>query len=115
MNLDRREIGHDQERRVLQRVLVVDELAQGGVQIATLALVLQGEEAALPNVGEPVATAELPGPLLERVPRAGGVGVGGTGLAEHAAQVEEVALGGGPLPRLDPAPLGGELPRRHCS
>jgi hypothetical protein len=85
VDLDGREVGDDEEWRVLKRVLVVDQLAEGGAQIATLALVLEGEEAALPDVREPVTAAELLGPLLERVPLASGVGVGGAGLAEDAA------------------------------
>ena len=107
------EVGDDEEGRVLQRVAVTLELEVGGLEVLALALVLPGEEAALPDVGEAVAAAQLLRALLERVPGAVGVGVGGGGLAQDAAQVDEVglrrrALGGG-----DAAPLRGELAGRH--
>jgi hypothetical protein len=115
VGLDRREVRDDEERRVLQGVLVVDELAVRCLQVLALALVLPGEEALLPDVREAVTAVELLGPLLERVPLTGGVGIGGTGLAEDAAQIEEVALGGRPLPGRHAAPLRGELRGSHAS
>ena len=113
MDLDPLEIGHDQERWVLEGVLVVDQLAVGGPQVLALALVLPGEVATHPDIGEAVMAIELLGALLEGVPGAGRVGVGGRRLAEHPAQVAEVGLGRRPLAGRDAAPFGGELGGGH--
>jgi hypothetical protein len=112
-DLDRLEVGDDEEGRVLQRVAVALELEVGGLEVLPLALVLPGEEAALPDVGEAVAALQLLGPLLEGVPGALGVGVGGSGLTQDAAQVDEVGLRGRALGGRDAAPLGGELAGRQ--
>src|SRR5450756_2899981 len=58
VGLDRREVRDDEERRVLQGVLVVDELAVRCLQVLALALVLPGEEALLPDVDEAVTAVE---------------------------------------------------------
>jgi len=46
------EIGDDQQRRVQQRFAVLEELPVGFVQVGVLPLVLPGEVAHLPDVGE---------------------------------------------------------------
>ena len=84
VDLDPIEIGDHQERWILERVLVIDELAVGGLAILVLALVLPGEEALLPDVREAVTAVELLGALLERVPRAGRVGIRRRGSAAGA-------------------------------
>ncbi len=107
------EVADDEEGRVVERLAVVVQLAVGGREVLALALVLPGEVAALPDVGEAVTSAELLGTLLERVRVAGRIGLVRRRHAEHPAQVDEVLLGGGPLGPLGAGPLGGELARRH--
>ena len=113
VDLDRVEVGHDEERRVLEGVAVALELEVGGLLVLLLALVFEGEEAALPHVGEAVAAPELLGPLLESVPGAGRVGLVRGPLTEEPAEVDEVLVRGGTLGRGDALPLRGELARCH--
>ena len=70
-----------------------------------MALVLPGEEAALPDVGEAVPSPGLLDPALEGVLLAGGIGLVGGGLPHHPAQVDEVLLGRGLLGRGGAAPF----------
>ena len=97
VDLEAVEVADHQEGRVVQRFAVLQQLAVGGGQVLALALVLPGEVAALPHVGEAVAALHLAGALLEGVVLAGGVGLVRSGHAQHAAQVDEVLLGGRPL------------------
>jgi hypothetical protein len=113
VDLDPLEIGDHEERWILERVLVVDELAVGSLAVLALALVLPGEKALLPDVGEAVTAVELLGALLERVPGTRGIGIGRGRLAEHPAEIAEVGLGGRALPGRHAAPLRGELGRGH--
>jgi hypothetical protein len=114
VDLDPLEIGDHEERWVLERVLVVDELAVRGLAVLAV-LVLPGEEALLPDVGEAVTPVELPGTLLERIPGARRVGLRWPRLTEHGAQVQEVGLGGGTFAGRHAAPLRGELEGGHAS
>jgi len=91
---------------------VAEQLDVGRLQILVLALVLPGEEVALPDVGEADSPVRLDDPLLERVLGADRVGFVRRRLAEHPAEVDEVGLGGGLLGGLDTPPLGGERGRR---
>ena len=65
--------------RVLDVLAVVEQLAVGGRQVVPLALVLPGEEAALPDVGEAVPSPAFGEPLLEGVVLAGGSASWGVG------------------------------------
>ena len=111
VDLEAVEVADDEQRRVLKSLAVLQELLVGGGQVLVLALVLPGEVAALPDVGEAIAADGLLGALLEGVPVAGRVGLVGGRHAEHAAEVDEVLLGGGPLGALVVGPLLGELSR----
>lgn len=51
--------------RVIERLSVIYELLVGGREILLLALVLPGQVTKLPDIGKPVATSNLPSPLLE--------------------------------------------------
>jgi hypothetical protein len=113
MDLEARQVADDEERRVLERLAVVVQLAVGCGQVLTLALVLPGEVAALPDVGEAIAATELLGTLLEGIPLPSRVDVVRGGQVEHPAQVDEVLLRCGPLGALAAGPLGDELGRRH--
>jgi hypothetical protein len=81
----------------LERFAVLEQLLIGLVQIGVFAFVLPGEEAFFPDVGRALATALLGGASLEGEPFAGGVLLGRGGVADQAAQVDEVLLGGGAL------------------
>ena len=67
VDLEAVEVADDQQRRVLEVLAVVQELLVGGLQVLVLALVLPGEVAALPDVGEAVPAAGLGDALLEGV------------------------------------------------
>ena len=100
-------VGGDQERRVLQRVLVAEELAVGGFERDAEALVLPAEAAAPPDVGPAAAAGGLARALLE-----GEAVVGGGGRvvdAEKRAEVVEVAVGVAALVPGRGAPLGDEV------
>ena len=99
--------GFSRASRYLQELLV------GGVEVLVLALVLPAEEAALPDVGPAVAAAALRGAPLEGEPLAVGVGLGGLGVAEQFAEVEEVLLGGGAFRQGDTGPLLDEFVNVH--
>ena len=83
---DARDVAGHEQRRVLQRAGVLQELPVRGLQVLVLAFVLPGEAAPAPHVGPAAAAAGLGGTLLEGVGLAGGIAVGG-GFAEQGAQV----------------------------
>ena len=107
-------VGDDQQRRILQRQGVLPELPECSVQVGAVALVLPGEVVALPDVGPAVAAGVLAGATLEAVGVAGRVGLGRGRLAEQAAQVDEVLLGGGALLEFGGPPLFDEPVGRHA-
>ena len=88
-------VGDDEERRVFQREGVLPQLSECGVEIGVLALVFPSEVVALPHVSPALAALVLARAALEAIALAGGIGVCGRGLAEHAAQIDEVLLGRG--------------------
>src|SRR5205823_9191444 len=121
-DLGRADVADDAQRRVVQIIPVLVELAVGLVQrlVLVLPLVLPGEEPALPDVDEPaLALAALGGGrgdlhrLLERVVAAGRVERRGRGMADQTTEVDEVLVTGRPLGELDRLPLGDKLLRRQ--
>jgi hypothetical protein len=92
VDLDALDVADDQERRVLEVLAAVEQLLVGGLEVGVLALVLPGEDAALPDVGGAVPSPALGDALLERVVVTGGIGLVRRGLAEHPTQVDEVRL-----------------------
>jgi hypothetical protein len=106
-------VGHDEVGRVLQVQGVGLELAQGGVQVLVLALVLPAEAALAPDIGPAVTAADLLGAALEAVGLAFRVGVRWGGLAKHVTQVDEVRLRRLTLAEPAVAPLLDELCWRH--
>jgi hypothetical protein len=71
------EVRDDQERRVLQGRGVELELLEGGLEVLPLALVLPAEAAPAPDIGPTLAAPGLGGALLESIPGALGIGLGG--------------------------------------
>ncbi len=59
VDLDRLDVGDDEQRRVFQRLAVLEELLVGAVEVGVLALVLPGERAALPHIGPALPAALL--------------------------------------------------------
>ena len=108
---DALEIGDDQQRRVQQRLAVLEKLAVRLVQISVLALVLPGEIAHLPDVGPTLPAGDLAGAGLEGIPAARGVGLGRGRLAQQRAQVVEVRLAGRALLQRGVPPFGDEVLR----
>ena len=99
----------DQQRRVLQRELVLPQLVERRVEVGAAALVLPCEAAALPHVGLAVAAGVLPRTALEAVLFAPRVGLHRSRLAEQTAQVAEVFLRRRAFLQLRRSPLGDEL------
>ena len=89
------QVADDEDGRTGEGVSVEEELIVGVVQILVLALVFPAEEILFPDIGKAVAAAVLFRALFkaEGFPR--WIGLGGRGVAEHAAQVEEMLLRGG--------------------
>jgi len=91
VDLEPIEVGDHQQRRVVERLAVVVELPAGRLQVLALALVLPREVAALPDVGEAATAVELLGPFSKGVGLPRRVRVMGRWLAEHPADVDELA------------------------
>ena len=66
MNLDRFEIGNDQQRRIVQGQGVLLQLPEGRAKVLVFALVLPGETAPAPDIGPALAAAGFLHALLER-------------------------------------------------
>ncbi len=105
MDLEPLRVRYDEEWRILQGLVVLQELLVGGVEVFVLALVLDGEAALVPDVSETSATPALLDALLESVEISLGVDLGWRGLAEHGAEIEEVLHVGGSLRERCPRPL----------
>ncbi len=88
------EIADDQERRVLQILMVEQKLLIGCRQIGVLALVLPSEMLAHPDIGESLPPGALGRALFEAVPGPVRVGFGWSLLAEHPAEIDEMLLCG---------------------
>ena len=85
-------VGHDQQRRVLQRQRVLPELVERRVEVGAPPLVFPGEVVALPDVGPAVAAGVPARSSLEAVRLTRRVGVGWRQFAQQTAQVDEVLL-----------------------
>jgi len=103
------QVADDEEERVGERVAVKEELVIGVVQILVLTLVFPAEEILFPDIGEAIAAAVLFRALFKAKVFARGIGLGGRGMAQHAAQVQEMLLRGGAFLELDFSPLGDEF------
>ncbi len=115
MDDDPVQVGDDQERWVFQGRGVKLQLLEGILEVFALALVLPAEAGAFPHVRPAIPAPGLGGALLEAVPGAGGVGLGGRGLVQEAAQIEKVLLGGGALLEVGVSPFGDELVGGHVT
>ncbi len=114
VDLEAIRVADDQQRRVFKIFAVVEKLLVGFLEVFVFAFVLPAEVAAHPDVGPAVAPFGLGDAALEGVPLAVGIGVGGLGLVEQVAEIEEVLLAGAPLGEVHPLPLGDELLRSHA-
>ena len=106
-------VGHDQQRRVLQRQRVLPELVERRVEVGAPPLVFPGEVVALPDVGPAVAAGVPARSSLEAVRLTRRVGIGRRRLVQQTAQVDEVLLRRRALLQLRGPPLRDELVRRH--
>jgi hypothetical protein len=104
VNLDPVVIGNDQQRRVVQRLGVLLELAQRLLQILVRSLVLPGEMILEPNIGKTRATAGFADAALEgekvtfRIERLR------FGVTNEIAEIEKMRLRGGSLRQIRCAP-----------
>ncbi len=108
-------VAGDKQRRIIERLAVLQELLVGLGEVGASALVFEGEEAAFPDVGPTVAAAALGGPFFEGKDLAGGVGFSRLGVADQFAEVEEMLLVGGALGEIGGSPFGDESGRRHAT
>ena len=118
VNDDALDVGNDEQRRVLERFPVEQELVIGFVQVLVFALVLPGEEALFPNIGPALTAPLLVGSRFESEVLAGRIIFGGCGMADQATEIEEMLLSGGLLTQISVAPFGDEVlggERWHCA
>ncbi len=127
VDFDAFDVGDDQERRIVEGFAVALELGVGfcEVFVFAFALVFPAEFAVPPDVGEALcsraacptaANREIGVPrgvpdgdaFFEGVLCAGGIVFCRCGLAEEAAEVEEMFLGGGAFRELSALPFGDE-------
>ena len=103
------QVADDEDWRAGEGIAVEEELIIGVVQILVLALVFPAEEILFPDIGEAIAAAVLLRALFKAEGFARGVGLGGRGMPEHPAHVEEMLLRGGAFLEFDFSPLGYEF------
>ena len=94
---DALDVADDQERRVLQRFSVLEELLIRLLQVSIGSLVLPAEEALLPDVGKPLAAGGLLNRLLEGKRLSRRIKVSGATMPQQIAKVEKMLLGDGTL------------------
>ena len=113
VHLEAFEVADDEQGRLAQRLVIVEELLVGRAQVLALALVLPAEVVLEPHVGEAVARARALRAFLEGVEVAGGVGLVGAGLVNKRAEIEEVVLRGSAFAALRGDPLARECGGVH--
>ncbi len=106
-------IGDDEQRRILQRVVILEQLLIRLIEVLVLALVLPGEVPLLPNVGEALSAGGFGRARLEGEPLAFRVVLGGRGMIQQAAEIVEVGLRAGALLERGLLPFGDKSLGRH--
>ena len=101
-------VADDQERRVAERAAVEQQLTVSAIQIGVAALVLPGEEVALPDVSIALPAGRLGCARLEGVPSARRIGFGRRGMVQQPAKVDEMLLRHRTFVQLDGTPFGDE-------
>ena len=86
------EIARHQQRRVFERLAILEQLLVGVVEVGVPTLVFPGEVAALPDIGPALATALRADARLKGEALAGRVVFGRRRVAHQAAPIEEVFL-----------------------
>ena len=99
----------DQQRRVLERLAVLEQLVVSLLQIFMLAFVLPTEVAAVPDVGPAIAAFLLGDAIFEGEEIAFGIQIDRGFVPDQAAEVDEVFLAGRALFELDVAPFVDEF------
>ena len=102
-------VGYHQERRIVERLAVLEQLLIGFVEVSLFALVLHREMVFFPHIGPALAALLLAHPSLVGEALAGRVVLGGRGVAHEATEIGEVLLVAGALLDGDPAPFLDEL------
>ncbi len=113
VDLDPRRVAGQEERRVLEIRPVLIQLLPGGFEVFVLALVLEGEEATLPDVREAVRTAALLGPLLETEELPLRIERRRLPMPHQLAQVEKMLLRRRPFLERRGLPLANEVAGGH--
>lgn len=97
MDDDAVDVADHEQGRLLEGLVVLEELLVGFVEIAVLAFVFPGEASLFPHVGKAVAAGGCVGADFKGKPVAGGLYIERLGVAGEIAQVVEVTLRGGTL------------------
>lgn len=113
VNLEAIEIAHDQERRIVERLAIAKELLVRGVEVLVLPLVFPAELLIEPDIGPTLAIVGRVDAFLKREPFARRINIGGLGMIEQFAQIEEVLLIGAAFRKVGGLPFGDELVRGH--
>ena len=107
-------VGHNQQRRVLQRVGVLLQLRIGLDQVFPVALVFPRKTLPLPNVGKAGCVADLPGRLLKGVFGAVPIDVARFRYSKDLAQIEKMLLSRGSFGTGGAPPFGNEIFGPHA-
>ena len=108
-------IARDEQRRIVERLTVLQELFVSLGEVGPSALVFESEEAALPHIGPTSAAALLGGAFFEGEGLASSIQFGGRGVADQIAEIEKVLLVGGSLGKISSRPFDNEFGRRHST
>src|SRR5690606_34300406 len=113
VNDDALHIGDDEQRRVKQRLAVLEKLLVSRVEVGVFALILPGEKALLPHVGPALIARLLRRARLEGEELPGRVHLGWRAVADQPANVDEMRLGAGTLLQLALLPEMNKMLWRH--
>lgn len=105
VNDDAVEIADREKGGIFQRFPIEQDLRAGLIQILVTALVFDGEEAPLPDVGKAVAAAGFPGPALEGEPFALWIRLCRSGVSGECAKIKKMLLGGTSFSQGHPGPF----------
>jgi len=113
VNLELVEIANDEQRRIVERLAVLEQLLIGGPQVLVLALVFPTEFLIEPDIGAALAIVRRINAFLEREPFSGRINISRLGMIEQLAQIEEMLLEGAAFRKVGGLQFGDELVRRH--
>ena len=106
-------VAGDMDGRIFEPGRVMSQLLHGLVQVALLLFVFPGEEPLLPDIGPAIAAADLGRALFEGEMVAHWIILGGRGVVEQPAEVNEMLLRRRAFGQRDRLPFLDEILRGH--